>query len=298
MWFCLNRIEEYNLKYVAFLDILGFKSKLNTFSTHDKAINYISRFSSIVYKEFVKLKATNNVKGYIISDSVILYSTNTEPQSLMNLMNLINNICRAAFKANILIRGGLAKGDFDRVPASELENLEKGLIVGEAFVKAFAQERFVKAIGIIVSKDVKDDIFKYIENNDERIKKDLILLPDGINLDREKKQYYLFKYIDIDFLSNSNNLKSFISMAIDAKYLPHYYNTLYVAVKDVEKDLKVKKLFCQIVKILGELGSNNEDLVNKFVKNASVDKVEAEFQLLLAQYIERVNYRLKADNGL
>ena len=87
-------------------------------------------------------------------------------------------------------------------------------------------------------------------------------------------------------------------MAIDAKYLPHYYNTLYVAVKDVEKDLKVKKLFCQIVKILGELGSNNEDLVNKFVKNASVDKVEAEFQLLLAQYIERVNYRLKADNGL
>lgn len=275
------------MKYVAFLDILGFKSKLNTFSTHDKAINYISRFSSIVYKEFVKLKATNNVKGYIISDSVILYSTNIEPKSLMNLMNLINNICRAAFKANILIRGGLAKGDFDRVPASELENLEKGLIVGEAFVKAFSQERFAKVIGIIVSKDVKDDLFKYIENDDESIKKDLIILPDGINLDREKKPYYLFKYIDIDFLFKRDNLNSFISMAVDANYLPHYYNTLYVAVKDVEKERKVKKLFCQIVKVLGKLGGNNEDLVNIFVERAAVDKVEAEFQLLLAQYIER-----------
>lgn len=75
------------MKYVAFLDILGFKKKLNTFKTHNQAINYISKFSSIVYKEFKKLKETNSIKGYIVSDSVILYSTNSEFESLMSLIS-------------------------------------------------------------------------------------------------------------------------------------------------------------------------------------------------------------------
>ena len=56
------------MKYVAFLDILGFKNKLNTFKTHNQAINYISKFSSIVYKEFKNLRETNSIKGYIVSD--------------------------------------------------------------------------------------------------------------------------------------------------------------------------------------------------------------------------------------
>lgn len=279
------------MKYVAFLDILGFKSKLNTFLTHDEAVNYISRFSSIVYNEFVKIKEISNIKGYIVSDSVILYSTNNKIESLMHLLCLINNICRVAFEANILIRGGLTKGDFDKVPASELNNLEKGLIVGEAYVKAFNQESFAKAIGIIVSNDVKEDFFKHIEKQDEPMEINFILLPNGINLDPEKRKYYWFKCIDIDFLFKKDNLDRFIRMAVDANYLPHYYNTLYLTVKNEENTQKVKNLFSQIVKVLRELGGSNEDLVTEFIENASVDKVKKEVQFLLQKYIQRFNQR-------
>lgn len=264
------------MKYVAFLDILGFKKKLNTFKTHNQAINYISKFSSIVYKEFKKLKETNSIKGYIVSDSVILYSTNSEFESLMSLISLINNICRAAFKENILIRGGLTKGHFDKVPASELKNLEKGLIVGDAYVNALNQEGFVKAIGVTISENVKEDIFKHNKSHDKSIDIDLILLSNISSLKQKNKEYYWFKYIDIDFLFNDDNLKKFIRMAVDSNYLPHYFNTLNFAVRNERNKQEIQKLFDEIVKTLNELGGNNEDLVSKFNKSVFVDKVYLE----------------------
>ena len=54
------------MKYVAFLDILGFKERLKK-ATHADAQTYIQQFSSIIYKNFQRL-GNNRINGYVFSD--------------------------------------------------------------------------------------------------------------------------------------------------------------------------------------------------------------------------------------
>lgn len=272
------------MKYVAFLDILGFKSKLNNFKNHDDAVEFIRKFSNIVYMKFKSLDTSDSLKGFIVSDSVILYSEDDQRESLVKLMNLIKDICRAAFKANILIRGGLAKGEFDKVPAEELKNLEKGLIVGDAYIKAFKQESLVKAIGVTVSKNVKDDLFNHIESPDECIKNNLLLIPLEMNVDNDRNKYFWFKYIDIEFLLEADNLNRFIELLIKSDYLPHYYNTLYWAIKNEENKDKVQKLFDMVTSTLNRSDINNS-IFKSFIIKAENKGVELDFRFLLSRYI-------------
>ena len=272
------------MKYVAFLDILGFKSKLNNFKNHDDAVEFIRKFSNIVYMKFKSLDTSDSLKGFIVSDSVILYSEDDQRESLVKLMNLIKDICRAAFKANILIRGGLTKGEFDKVPAEELKNLEKGLIVGDAYIKAFKQESLVKAIGVTVSKNVKDDLFNHIESPDECIKNNLLLIPLEMNVDNDRNKYFWFKYIDIEFLLEADNLNRFIELLIKSDYLPHYYNTLYWAIKNEENKDKVQKLFDMVTSTLNRSDKNNS-IFKSFIMKAENKGVELDFRFLLSRYI-------------
>lgn len=72
---------------------------------------------------------------------------------------MIKEICRSEFTENgILIRGAIAKGEFDKIPATELPKLQKQLIVGQAYVDAYLLENSVKVIGINLSKEVYQDI--------------------------------------------------------------------------------------------------------------------------------------------
>ena len=57
------------MKYVAFLDILGFKETLKKMK-QPEAAEYISRFSSIAFDEWTKTQPTL-LEGYIVSDSYI-----------------------------------------------------------------------------------------------------------------------------------------------------------------------------------------------------------------------------------
>ena len=57
-------------KYVAFLDILGFKEKLKKLKQQD-AKSFIGRFSTTAFEQWENMSPTL-VEGYIVSDSFIL----------------------------------------------------------------------------------------------------------------------------------------------------------------------------------------------------------------------------------
>ena len=63
-----------SMKYVAFLDILGFKNKLAKLK-QGEAEKYISDFSRTIYDIWEK-QNFNLINGYIVSDSVIIYTEN------------------------------------------------------------------------------------------------------------------------------------------------------------------------------------------------------------------------------
>ena len=104
-------------KYVAFIDILGFKEKLKGL-TQGGAEEFIKSFSSMLYREWElnNLQLNANINGYIVSDSIILYTKDDSKDSLFEMLNYLMKIFKRAFsEKGILLRGGIAKGEFNWV---------------------------------------------------------------------------------------------------------------------------------------------------------------------------------------
>lgn len=260
------------MKYVAFLDILGFKKKLCTLG-QDRAKRYISNFSSTVYTVF---QGTNRnlVEGFIVSDCIVLNTKNSSELSLREIIKTIIRICRNEFLENsILMRGAIAKGNFENMPAVELANLRKELIVGQAYVDAYLLEDKAKISGIILTQEVYDDL-------------------SNINLDvdymslRKSDDTFLMRYMTLDFLLLNNHISRFIVLAQESKWLPHYYNTLYLSLVNEKNDKKVDQLFENILSIISKnQPSENWREIDLFIQNAFSDDVDSNFQKRFLRYI-------------
>lgn len=262
------------MKYVAFLDILGFKNKLAQIP-QDKAKNFIGDFSATVYSVFRQQPV--NINGFIVSDSIVLSTNDVMPQSLISLVNTVQAICKEEFSQNgILIRGAIAKGEFDDMPAKELSNLQKRLIVGQGYVDAYLLESSTKMIGINLSKEVYCDLKNcdiYFDIMEEKI---------------EKNDHYILRYITVDYLIDENNMRQFVKLASEANWLPHYYNALYFALKKETNDKKVEQFFMNITQLVcNENPSENWRSLDVFIKNSFQKDVLDGYQTRFLKYIRR-----------
>lgn len=278
------------MKYVAFLDILGFKDRIRGLQP-EEAKKLIRAFSQTIFDIFKKKNSdkensNDKIKGYIVSDSVILYSEDDKKDSLEALIKLTREICEKEFIENsILIRGAIEKGEFDKVPAEERLDLEKGLIVGEAYIKAYLVEDSgsVKAMGVILSEDVYEDIKDILNPN---ITKDIVE-------EKKDKKYYLLRYINVDFLCKDNlkNFITFITLAKESKWLPHYYNTIYFVIKK-ENDKKIEEMFVNIENtVYNKLSNKNWNKnwrdIDLFIKNAFAEGVINDFKSKFLKHIRK-----------
>lgn len=222
----------------------------------------------------MKENSNNKINGYIVSDSVILYSNDDSKDSLEVLIKLTREICKNEFiKNNILMRGAIAKGEFDKVPAKEISSLEKGLIVGEAYIDAYVDEGSIKVMGVILSEDVYKDI---LDNN---ITKDIVE-------EKKDKKYYLLRYINVDFLCK-DNLTKFIALAKESEWLPHYYNTIYFATEK-ENDKKIEEMFVNIENtVCNKRPSKNLCDLDLFIKNAFAEGVIDDFKCKFLKHIRK-----------
>ena len=272
------------MKYVAFLDILGFKNILDKMD-QETAQNFIMRFSKTIFKVFQSFeeKKKFKVNGYIVSDSLVLYSKDSSKDALLNLIEVVETICRDEYIQNsILIRGGISKGNFAKIKASELPNLEKALIVGKSYVKAYQLESTNKVIGINLAKEVYLDILEYENQLDREFTNWSKIKSQAIKYRNKKDTYYLFKYITLDFLLEDNNLSQFVKLANQSNWLEHYYNTLSFALQKERSSKKKKELFVKIVQTIRDSKDSSLDL---FIENAFKDSVEKRFKTYFLKYI-------------
>lgn len=258
-------------KYVAFLDVLGFKSKLMQLG-QESAKKYINAFSTTAYREWEQFQP-NLVKGYIVSDSFIIYSDDTTRQSLTELLTIIDRICKREFSENkILIRGAIAKGEFERMPATELSNLSKGLMVGQAYVDAYTLESAAKVAGILVTAEVYADIGEL----------------EGQFVCTEEKDAYVIRYLDYEYLSKMENMRIFVSLASEARWIPHYFNTLYFAIKEEKNSRKFTNLIENILYCMGDPSECWQE-IDKLIKNSFDKDVAPEFQKRFLKFLrERI----------
>lgn len=260
------------MKYVAFLDILGFKNTLRNLK-HSGAKSYIVKFSLEIYNEW-KRNNKNSLDGYVISDSLIINSKDVSEKSLHDIINVTYEICRKEFiKNGILLRGGIAKGDFDKLNAESIDSLQKGLIVGQAYVDAYLLEGSNKLIGISMSKDVYSDICNF-----DFFNRDIVAEDDK----------YILRYIDIKLLMNPDNLYEFIKSAKESKWKPHYYNTIYFAIKGEKSKSSIDLVFSNIINAVCNYkpGENWRDIDN-FIKNAFSENVMPGFQTRFLKYLRK-----------
>lgn len=163
-----------------------------------------------------------------------------------------------------------------------MPNLEKALIVGKSYVKAYELEGANKVIGINLSKEVYLDILEYDNQLDRKSTNWPKFKSQAIKYGKKKDTYYLFKYITLDFLLKDNNLSQFVKLANQSNWLEHYYNTLSFALQKERGSKKKKELFVKIVQIISESKENSLDL---FIENAFKDGVEKRFKTYFLKHI-------------
>lgn len=267
------------MKYVAFLDILGFKEALKKMK-QTEAVEYISKFSLTAFAEWEQTHPTL-LEGYIVSDSFIIYSKNVSEDSLRELLLLVDSICKKEFSQNsILIRGAIASGDFEKIEDKELASLKKGLIVGQAYIDAYLLEGSVKIPGIVLSESVYKDLC-----NMEEFSKSVF------DVKKDKEDIHILRYLSIDYLLEEIRLKQFIRLATNSKWIPHYYNAIYFAFARENNVKKVQQVFTNIFSLICEDNPrDNWRDIDRFIRNAFHPDVEERFQTRLLKYLREKIY--------
>lgn len=264
------------MKYVAFLDILGFKEKLKSM-THYEARQFIGNFSATTYAVWRELDPSY-LTGYIVSDSFIIYSCDISQDALLELLKVIDSICKIEFsRLSIVLRGAIAKGEFDKLEAREMSSLKKGLFVGQAYVDAYLLESAVKTAGIVLSNDVYQDLRNIggLEKN---------LFTESV----DSTKYNIYRYLTLDFLLEPKKMEKFVELANKSGWLPHFYNSLYLALRNESNENKVDQVFLNLLNTV----SNNKPTenwreVDLFLRNAFSQNVFFDFQKRLLKYIRK-----------
>lgn len=264
-----------NDKYVAFIDILGFREKVKM-EKQEYMVTYIKDFSNIAYSAWVQndLQNNNRIKGHLISDSIIISSIDKSKDSLQKILDYLILIFKKSFSKKILLRAALTKGQFNDADAISLSNLSKGLIVGEAYIRAYTLESQIKGSLIILDNKTKKDIDEWqIINDKYKIRKSNIK-------DADDKDTWLLSWADLKYLKSNTHIEQFIEMGNKAGWLSHYYETLYMFLSN-EKPVEQQKIFTEIFMKLDAW--ENKD---KFIENAfKGNDIDHRFRMMFKKYI-------------
>lgn len=210
------------MKYVAFIDTLGFKQRITKIS-HDEAVEVIRLFNQTVFdlwREF-NLDQDNSIRGRTFSDSIIIHSRGESIEELKKILNFTMKLYKTSITiCDLPLRGGIAFGEFDDLQAIEFNNLQKGLVVGTAFIDAYLMESSnnVKGSKLLFGQEINLKIERQLDN----------FQTQKVKIDKDGKTIYELKWGDLTFLTERNYkaLNKFIDLATKSKWLDHYFGTL------------------------------------------------------------------------
>lgn len=280
-------------KYVAFVDILGFKEIVKRSSQAD-ASRVVTDFSSMVYQSWRSLgyQNSNKINGFIVSDCVIVYTNSDKPSELHSLLQLLLVIFpKAIYENGIMLRASITKGAFEDLPTNTFENLGKRLIVGQAYVEATILESKYKGSQIVFGQSVRDDI-REIDGASYLVSE----ITSTAQNENETDQYYSLHWTNLEEFTREDNLRSFIKLANDSKWLSHYYTTIYLFIRDIHNEQHKREVLNQIWICITDLDTANMSCRDTFIMNAFAEELSRPFRQMMAKYFrECVQGNLRTD---
>lgn len=210
------------MKYVAFIDTLGFKQRITKIS-HVEAVELIRQFNQTVFDLWTEfnLDQDSSIRGRTFSDSIIIHSSGETIEELEKILKFIMKLYKTSITfCDLPLRGGIALGEFDDLQAVEFKNLQKGLIVGTAFIDAYLMESSnnVKGSKLLFGQEINLKIERQLNN----------FQTQKVKNDKDGKIIYELKWGDLLFLTETNYkaLNKFIDLASKSKWLDHYFGTI------------------------------------------------------------------------
>jgi len=271
------------MKIVAFIDTLGFKQKITSIN-HQQAVEVIRSFNSQIYNLWSDLNYNNDgtIHGQTFSDSLIIHTDDSTNASLRKILTFLNKLYKISItQCDLPLRGGIAIGDFDHIPATEFSNLQKGLVVGTAFIDAYLLESANKIKGskIIFKAEIHNIITEHFP---EFSSKELLKLEDGQFL-------YEMPWGNIEYLSEDNDrpLSVFVDLATRSKWIDHYFHTLDTFLtKESQRDKH--EIFRKIVNLIRNNYRYNDldNFIENFFKTDGIVNLKKSFSSYIRERIE------------
>lgn len=267
-------------KYIAYLDILGFKNWMSMNDIYD-ADKYLTDYSA-TFKEVWESEDTSGMNCYMVSDCSVLYTDDIDKGKLKKLLNVVVKASQTLFlKNDILVRGAICKGDFETIDhGAEGENIKIQIFTGEAYIDAYTLEDKIKVAGIMVSEEVKKDIDHHVKD----IK--TVTVKNG----------ELIRTFSIEYLLRQEVLERFIGRAIEARWIAHYHNTLYAALYN---NSKAKGIFDKVIDQIEALDNKGQG-TKEFLLKAFEEDVEDNYKGQLSTYLREkilMSKKLLLDNN-
>lgn len=262
------------MKYVAFIDTLGFKQRITKIS-HKEAVEVIRHFNQIIYNLWreMGLDSDNTIKGRTFSDSVIIHSRGDSTQELKKILNFLIRIYKESItKCDLPLRGGLAIGNFDDIRAVEFDNLQKGLLVGTAFIDAYLLEsdNGIKGSKLLFGQEINLKIERQL--NEFETKK--------VKVDSSGRTIYELKWGDLIYLTEKNYeaLNKFIELGTKSKWLDHYFGILETFLIK-ETDENKQEIFARIIEHLKSTYNYNDldNFIENYLKSKSATYTKRSF---------------------
>lgn len=239
-----KEIYEFKEYYCAFLDILGYKDKLELF--FQNKYNLYGRIKRAMFNAGVECRRDypNGMKTYIFSDSIIITTPKTD-LNLNLLVNYISTVVAWFSYEGLFIRGGISSGKL-------FEDTGINFLASEGLVKAYQLEQKAVYPMVVIDEDLISQVIekklivknanKYIVNyvryiiNEEGdyqqyVAKELaeiVSYRDSASNDnvREKYNWLINYYLWFIELSNNkfkkfdmNNFTHFISKERDPRFV-------------------------------------------------------------------------------
>lgn len=270
------------MKYVAFVDTLGFKQKITNI-THEEAIKTIKLFNQTIYDLWNKLELNNDntIHGRTFSDSVIIYSNDDSTYELDKILKFLTGLYKESLlKCGLPLRGGLSVGEFDDLQAVDFNNLQKGLIIGTAFIDAYLLESShnIRGSKLLFGQEICLKIDRYLKD----------FQTQKVKNNKSGKTIYELKWGDIIFLTESNykGLNEFIDLATKSKWIDHYFGTLETFLIKESSDNK-KEIFIRIIERLKYDYKYNDldNFIENYLKSESAIYTKKSFLAFLREKI-------------
>lgn len=270
------------MRYVAFIDTLGFKQRITKIS-HEEAVEVIRQFNQSIYNIWRDMELNNDdtIKGRTFSDSVIVHSQHDSKEELEKIIKFLIRIYKESIiQCDLPLRGGLAIGNFDDIQAVEFDNLQKGLLVGTAFIDAYLLEsdNGIKGSKLLFGQEINLKIERQLSGFETK----------KVKVDTNGRNIYELKWGDLIYLTERNYeaLNKFIELGSKSKWLDHYFGTLETFLIRESEENK-QEIYVRIIeKLKADYKYNDLDnFLENYLKSESANYTKRSFLKFLREKI-------------